>query len=375
LLLVRAGHQGTAADVALYVSPLHMDPSDPLVPLTSPPEWSQALAQSYGTFKTAGLASELWGRGDSFIGDAAFLAELEETRAAWEARLLGQLRNDDWRLVVAVDQFSDHVGHFFFAREPERVLDYYRAVDALVGKVLREFVDARTLLLVVSDHGIGRFDTELHLNRWLEREGYLALTPGRDEVHRELGAFYRDELALDGIDWTRTRAYAIGLGGIYLNVRGREAQGIVSPGPEAETLKLRLRESLLALRPPSGGEPVVLAVHDGAAIYPESVPGEAPDLVVGLRDGFRVSWSTALGGVAREVFEPNVGPWGADHCSLDARVVPGVILANRPVEPDSPSVLDVAPTVLSFLGIPVPDSMRGRDLLAPQRPVAARRLP
>jgi predicted AlkP superfamily phosphohydrolase/phosphomutase len=164
------------------------------------------------------------------------------------------------------------------------------------------------------------------------------------------------------VDWSKTRAYALALGQIYVNLEGREAKGVVKPGAEYEAVRNDLIAKFSALRDPETGEPVVRRVFKREEIFKGPYFGEAPDLVVGFHEGYRVSWQTSLGGIPPEIIEPNERRWSADHCSVDPELVPGVLFSSRPLTAESPGIEDIAPTVLREFGVAVPRDMDGRDL-------------
>jgi predicted AlkP superfamily phosphohydrolase/phosphomutase len=191
----------------------------------------------------------------------------------------------------------------------------------------------------------------VNLNQWLRREGYLVLVPGADG---------RAEWLRD-VDWSATRAYALGLTGMYLNVKGRESHGTVEPGSEAAALKLEIMNKLRALRDDERGEVAINEAFDTAAIYSGPYLENAPDLLIGYNAGYRISWDGAGGVVAGPIFEDNRKPWSGDH-SVDPRLVPGVFFCNRPVDTDTPSLIDIAPTALRLFGVEPPPHMDGRPL-------------
>jgi predicted AlkP superfamily phosphohydrolase/phosphomutase len=185
------------------------------------------------------------------------------------------------------------------------------------------------------------------------------MDPVRDRTLEDLfgrGTFWPN------VDWSRTRAYALALGQIYVNLKGRERLGVVEPGKPYDSLREELVKRFGALRDPDTGEPVVRKVYKKEDIYTGPYVSEAPDLVVGFERGYRVSWQTSLGGIPSEIIEPNERRWSADHCSVDPSLVPGVLFSNRPIEASSPAITDIAPSVLKRLGIPPPVSMDGRDI-------------
>ena len=236
----------------------------------------------------------------------------------------------------------------------------YRRMDELAGKTLA-FVDDQTALFVLSDHGFCAFRRGVNLNAWLRDNGYLHLEDGA----RESGSFFH------GVDWGRTRAYALGLGGMYLNIKGREAQGIVERGAEARRLKTEIIERLAALREPDGTVPI-RTVYATSALYRGPYVDAAPDFIVGYNEGYRASWEGAVGKVSAEVLEDNPKAWSGDHC-VDPVLVPGVLFSNLKfaTEPrgtedagaSGPGIEDLAPTALSLFGIAVPAWMDGKPLL------------
>lgn len=232
--------------------------------------------------------------------------------------------------------------------------DQYRRSDAMVGIAL-EHADADTLVVALSDHGFGPYRREVHLNAWLREQGLLALKPGL-----EPGAAAGDLLA--GIDWSKTKAYALGLGGIYLNLQGRERDGIVARD-EAQQLKAKIAAELTALVDPPTDHRPIRRVPTSEALYRGPFVAEAPDLTVQFASGYRASSSTSMGGVAATVIEDNKSKWSGDHI-IDPDLVPGVLFMNRPFRGDGARLLDLAPTILDALGqVPAP-AMEGRSLFS-----------
>ncbi len=215
---------------------------------------------------------------------------------------------------------------------------------------LRRRLGRRDLLLVLSDHGFTTFRRCVHVNAWLREQGYL--------VEKEQTEGTSDYFA--HVDWSRTRAYSFGLAGVYLNLRGREAQGIVESGAQADALKRELAAKLAELNDSATGERAVRTVYDGAAVYTGPYTQRAPDLVVGWHSGYRHSWDTAVGGTAGAVFSDNDSKWCGDHC-VDRLEVPGVLFSNRRLVfgAGGPHLADVAPTLLKLWNLPVPGYMDG----------------
>ena len=206
-------------------------------------------------------------------------------------------------------------------------------------------------MLVLSDHGFTSFDKGINLNTWLTERGYLRLLPG----HQRCGEF------LEGVDWKKTRAFALGLSGLYLNLRGREAQGIVA-SKEAPALRREIAARLLELRDGDLAEPPIRQVFELPRLYDGPFTERAPDLIVGYNKGYRASWETAKGTAGEAVIEPNRRHWKGDHC-IDPRLVPGVLLSSHPMQIEGASLADLAPTILRLFGIPKPAHMTGRSLV------------
>ncbi len=223
-------------------------------------------------------------------------------------------------------------------------------MDDLVGKTMAKCRDKHTLLMVISDHGFGPFRRGVDLNRWLEENGYLTLHDGR-----------RDEEHLAGVDWSRTRAFAIGLAGIYINIKDKYSQGIVEPGGEADRLREEISERLTALVDPENGASAVKRVYIASKFYKGPYRENGPDLIVGYQRGYRVSWETAIGRTTEGVFHANTKAWSGDHC-VDPSLVPGILFCNRRVENENPRLIDIGPTVLSMFGAAVPEYMDGKVL-------------
>jgi predicted AlkP superfamily phosphohydrolase/phosphomutase len=206
---------------------------------------------------------------------------------------------------------------------------------------------------VLSDHGFAPFRRAFHLNRWLHDQSYLAFRPGA-AISAEL---FRD------VDCTRTRAYGLGVNGLYLNLAGRERMGIVPAGERAK-LVAEIAGRLLAWWDPESGQTIVKRVYRSEEVYAATHRDLAPDLVIGYKRGVRVSNESALGEVGRETIEDNRKKWSGDHC-MAADEVPGVLLSNRPIAAGEIGLVDLAPTILAEFGIAPRPEMVGRPILGP----------
>jgi predicted AlkP superfamily phosphohydrolase/phosphomutase len=350
--------------LGLYMTPIHIDPERPALPISHPRYYASYLARLLGSFATLGLAEDTWALNERALDEDGFLEQAYLFQEERERQLLDALDRSERGLVVCVFDATDRIQHMFYRytdpdsraerfgdhdRYARAIEEIYRRCDDLIGRV-RGQLDRRTVLLVLSDHGFSSFRRGVNLNAWFLREGYLALREGV----RGDADYLRD------VDWSRTRAYAVGLAGVYLNLRGREARGIVVPN-EADSLKQEIAAKLEGLRDPDGDRRVVVEAVDMASRYRGPYLDQSPDLIVGYAGGYRVSWDAAVGKVAGEVISDNSKCWSGDHC-VDPRLVPGVLFCSRPVAAHEPSIVDVAPTILELYGIERPTYMEGRPL-------------
>jgi predicted AlkP superfamily phosphohydrolase/phosphomutase len=302
------------------------------------------------------MAEDTWALNEGVIDEDAFLRQAYSIYEEREAMFLNALETTSRGVVACVFDTSDRVQHMFYAqmdgsdRHAKVIEDMYRRMDSLVGRTL-PFVDTETALFILSDHGFCAFRRGVNLNSWLRDNGYLHL---HNDAHVS-GSFF------EGVDWTRTRAYALGLGGFYLNIKGREALGIVEPGQAAERLKREIVAKLSALREESGEAPI-RTVYATASLYRGPYLDAAPDFLVGYNEGYRASWDAAVGKVSAGVLEDNEKAWSGDHC-VDPALVPGVLFSNRQIQAEDPGIEDLAPTALHLFGVDPPAWMDGRRVL------------
>ncbi len=356
---------------------VNMRPGHTPMPISTPDTYATELQSNYGPFETVGWQEQTFQLNDGWQDDAGFLEDLLEDMDISRAQLLGELRRKpEARLVFMTVTATDRAAHCFYryldedhpARQTAKLtldgdpyLRVLRHADEYIAAVERA-IDPGDTLIVCSDHGFATWRYAVNLNQWLVNEGYMVLrdAPGA----KSLGAFFRDARPEDAVDWSKTRAYAMGLGQIYINRAGRESRGIVE-GNDVDALMDEIQTKLRALKNPLIGEqssisrsPVhkVYRLHDH---YYGPLLANAPDLQVGFARGYRVSWQTALLGGMRSagghpVIEPNERAWSGDHCSCDPSLVPGVLLTNRPLQSFKASrkahVRDIAATVMTHFG-------------------------
>ncbi len=350
--------------LALYIGPIQIDPRTPCLPIASPTGYAAELAEALGgPYSTLGMPEETKGLTDGVVTDEAFLSFCEDVTREREAMLVHELGRFREGLLSVVFDTSDRIQHCFWRlhdqshplydpAEAKRlgpvIEEHMRRMDRVVGLALAA-VDDDTALFVCSDHGFCSYARSVNLNTWLAEQGYLKLRP-HDPA--DSGELFRH------VDWSGTRAYALGFGSIYLNLAGREKSGMVTPGEQAQSLAREIAENLSALT--DAGQPAVAAVYPKAAVYAGPLADQAPDLVVGYHPPYRVAWTSAIGGVGAEVFEDNRQKWSGDHC-VDAAFVPGALFSNLPLA--SATVVpqtSLAATVCQALGLaPGPDMEPG----------------
>ena len=335
--------------VSLYVTPINIDPDNPAMPISHPPFYASYLAKRVGKFATLGLAEDTWALNEGVLETADFLKQAYDIDREREAMFFAALDRLRSGALVCVFDGTDRIQHMCW-RDAAEVEKLYQHNDALVGRVM-EALRPDDLLMVLSDHGFTSFRRGLNLNGWLLSEGYLVLKSAADGTSEWL----RD------VDWGRTRAYALGLTGLFLNVEGREASGIVKPGEAANTLKKEIIRKLSGLVDPETGDVGVTEVFDTATLYDGPYRANAPDCLVGYNAGYRHSWNSATGVVAGPVFEDNLKAWSGDHC-VDPRLVPGVLFSSRKIDARDPALVDIAPTALRTFGVEPPHYMEGTPL-------------
>ncbi len=347
--IVRFLLTGEAPSFRLYATPVQIDPESPALPISHPRYYAMYLAKLLGSFSTLGMAEDTWALNEGAIDQAAFLAQAREIQREREAMFFSALDHTRRGVVACVFDTTDRVQHMCFG-QADVIETLYVEMDRILGQTL-PYVDAGTALFVLSDHGFCSFRRGVNLNAWLRREGYLTLLDNAAES----GEYF------EGVDWSRTRAYTFGLSGVYLNLQGREAQGVVAP-EDAAALRRELVARLSGLVDEQTGEMAVQAVYPAAEIYHGPYLGAAPDLIIGYAEGYRASWGAAVGKTSALVFEDNTKAWCGDHC-VDPHLVPGVLFSNLPLDAADPGIEDLAPTALQLFGVPVPGWMEGRSVI------------
>ncbi len=361
-----------APRLRLYVTPVQIDPAAPEMPISTPDGYAAELARELGPFFTQGLPCDTKALEEDVFTDADYLSQSDLVFAERKRQLAHELTRfarRDRGFLFFYFNYPDQDCHMWWrAIDPRsplhaacagehhgRIPEIYQSLDAVLGGVL-ETVGPQTLVMVMSDHGFAPYRRSFHVNSWLREHGYLALRDGVAPGEVEY---------LEGIDWSRTRAYAIGINGLYLNLRGREAHGIVEPGAEQESLLRELVAALEATRDPTLQAAAIKYAYRADQVYHGDWAHTGPDIILGYHRGWRGSNESALGEVPPGVFVDNEQKWSGDHCQA-ADEVPGILLSTRPIARTDPNLADFAPTILRLFGRePLPE-MTGRDLFTPE---------
>lgn len=353
-------------EIRLYLSPVNFDPRalPPGFEITNPAGFARDLVSSAGLFKTMGWAIDTWSIQSGTIDEKTFLEDVDQTVASERKILDTVLADKSVDCAVQYFEFPDRVSHIFWRfRDPQHpaydaklakiygdaVEKSYDTMDSIVGQA-QEKLSPSDVLLVASDHGFATWRRSVNYDTWLVQNGYLAL---KGEAQRKnLDELFSHGTFWDSVDWSKTRAYAMGLGEIYINVAGREKDGIVHPGADYEKLRTELIERLVTLTDAKSGARAVSRVVRREEAYKRFDPNLIPDLFVLNTAGFRVSWQSSLGVPTPDLFEDNTDVWSGDHCSVDPELVRGIFFSSLPMRLKGvPSILDVEPSVLALFGV------------------------
>jgi predicted AlkP superfamily phosphohydrolase/phosphomutase len=367
-------------ELRLYASPLNFHPRSQPIPFTEPKGFARDLIKDFGLFKTLGWPIDTWSLPSGLTDERHFLEDMEATVTKQEEMMRRFLEKGEDRLYVQVFDFTDRVGHMLWrlhdpghplydARLAEQyageIPRSYERMDRIVGEAMQR-IGPTTALVVCSDHGFASFRRGINYNTWLVKNGFMTLKEGSSTGGKtledlfdkgELGEFFRY------VDWSRTRAYAMGLGNIYINLMGREPQGSVVPGRDYEDTRTSIARRLEDLVDPETREKPVTRVYRREEMYAGFDPRLIPDLRAANSAHYRIGWQTALGEVPPQVFEDNLKAWSGDHCSNDPSIVPGVLFSNARLAAVAPGIADIYPTVLALLGVPPVGGIDGHSLL------------
>jgi predicted AlkP superfamily phosphohydrolase/phosphomutase len=350
----------------LYVSPVNIDPGQAALPISTPKGYSKELEERFGPFFTKGLPADTKALDNDVLDDGEFLEQddliLRERLDMFDYELekfssgllfyyvssTDQRQHMFWRLI---DKEHPSYDPGLASKYGNTIENIYKDMDKLLAKAMAK-VDKDTVLIVMSDHGFSPFRRSFNLNTWLKENGYHTLiNPWKQG---------REDLFMN-TNWSRTKAYSFGLNSLYINQKGREAEGIVKPGSEKEVLVREIAHKLENFRDPQTGGRPVLRAFVAKDVYQGPYVEEAPDIIVGYNHGYRTSWAAPLGRIPKEIVEDNTEKWSGDHC-MAPEVIPGILLTNRKIKVKSPALYDLTPTILQIFGIEIPKEMVGKPI-------------
>ena len=357
-------------EVSLYMTPIHIDPENPAMPISHPSVYAVYLAKKFGPYATLGLAEDTWALNERVIDEKAFFQAAMDICEEREKMFFDAVSRVDKGLVTTVFDTTDRVQHMFYryldpthpanvgkptggeyANAIQRVYDH---MDTMLGKLVATIGDdPNTVLMVISDHGFTNFRRGVNLNTWLRDNGFLTLLDGAEVS----GDWF------EKVDWSKTKAFSLGLTGMFINRKGREKSGIVEEGAEYNALVHEIARKLEQLVDPTTGGRAVRKVEIATEIFDGPYRFDSPDLLVGYEGGYRNSWECATGSVTPGVFADNTKSWSGDHC-VDPAIVPGVFFCNRPVLAEAPRLLDIPFSILSLFGQTPPKYMSGKMIFA-----------
>lgn len=353
-------------NVKLYMSPIQVDPLEPSMPISNPSGYSAEVAKAIGRFYTQGLPADNKALAEGALTDEEYLQQAKLVLSESERALDYELRRFTEGLLFFYFSSPDQNEHMLWRNMDEThplynpnalpevknaVSFFYQRMDDCLRRALDK-VDSSTLLIVMSDHGFAPFVREFHLSTWLVEQGYTAVTDLKK---------FNDSTFFNYVDWAKTQAYALGINGIYLNLKGREKRGSLSSS-DAERVRREIITKLEAVTDPLNGKPVVMKAYDSRELYSGPHLELAPDILVGYHSGYRISDEAVLGKFPRGTFGNRTDKWAADHC-MDPRVVPGTLLTNWRANLATPALWDMAPSIIKAFGLPVPKEMTGRAFL------------
>jgi predicted AlkP superfamily phosphohydrolase/phosphomutase len=350
---------------SLYVSPINIDPSSPALPISVPNDYAQKLYQKVGYYYTQGMAEETKGLETGVLDDGEFMDQahivLDERRELLDAVIddyhggflfyyvssLDLCQHMMWR-----NMDDQHPGHTHeSAKHQDQIRKLYAEMDQLVGHVL-ERIPKDATLVIMSDHGFSPFYKKFNLNTWLAQNDFLKLR-SMDNIDK-----YQ---VFGNVNWRKSKAYGMGINGLYVNMRGREGKGTVKAGPEYDDLIKELTGKLLAVRDPENGRQVISHVYPSKEFYHGKQLEKAPDIIVGYNHGYRNSDESALGNFTQEVLRPNMSKWSGDHCMAPEHI-PGTLVSNKKLAVSDPCLSDFAATMLDLFELDDEPPPRSRKI-------------
>ena len=347
-------------EMELYLSPVAFSSRENFVPFIYPENLGKELVEECGEFKTLSFESDVYGLKEELIDEETWLEDMNYTLQA-RMKVANSMLKKKWNYFV-VDFFGiDRTQHMFwhsidkkhpyhdYGKGFENVIEEsYIEMDSHLGNLMKNFTE-NDLIFIVSDHGFMSYRKNVELNKILEEKRLLNLKDGKKSR------------GLMDIDWNKTKAYAVGFGAIYLNVKGRERFGIIS---NEEYIQVR-KEVIEELTDYSfNGEKIFKRLVAREEIYSGKYINEMPDVIPIYNDGFRAGRESVLGIVSKkEQVHDNLSKWSGDHIGpYDINDNYGYVFSPNNFDLKNASVFDLGTTAADYFGKPI-GNLDGRSLL------------
>ena len=361
--IVRFYLQSIYPEFRLYMSPINIDPVKPGFPISNPKSYAREIANSVGRFYTQGFPEDTKALSHGIFTDVEFLRQSD---------IVFKERLDIFH--HEIDKFDEGMLFYYFSSIDQnshmlyRLMDKdhalydpdapkeakdglyttYKKLDSVIAKTMSKIKSSDTVI-ILSDHGFAPFTREFHLSTWLKENGFITTVSDNPDA-----VYFSD------VDWQKTRAYPLGLNGLYINQSNREVFGSV-PVNKVESLKQELIEKLNKVTDPITGVPVISKAYDTRQVYSGKGLENAPDIIIGYEKNYRISDESAFGKFPRETFGNRTNKWSADHC-IDPSLVPGVLMTSKPIGKGQPAIWDLGPSVLDCFGIKKSLNMDGKSI-------------
>ncbi len=360
----------TSNKFRLYISPVSISPKNPALPISSPDDYSKELAEKVGLFHTLGLPADTKALSNETFSVENFITQsetiLDESIEIFKIeleRFNSLKRGFLFFYFSSIDQGSHMLWSLSDPEHPfyhpgvakklgNQIEKLYIRFDEIVGYMLKN-IDKSAEIIINSDHGFNPFRRKFNINTFLAKEGYLKV--------------YDNELSgtsiLDSCNWSKTKAYAIGLNGLYLNLEGREAQGIVKES-EKRKLLYEIKEKLLSYVDEKTGVKPISHVFISEEVFSHNHIKDAPDIIVGFNRHYRIANESALGTLSENIVSDNLDWWAGDHC-ISPYNVPASLITSFRLRNLSRKVYiwDIAPTILKLFGVKNHSIKRGKSLI------------
>jgi len=347
----------------MYLSSIQIDPENPVVDSTYPSKYSRELADAIGLYNTLGMPEDTNALNENAITDKVFLEQVAQIEDERNKMFWYEFNMFDKGVLAFVFDSGDRLQHMYWDEKNlfnveeglsvnKEIIDYYVKKDKLLGDVLNK-IDNKTAIMVFSDHGFTSFERAVSINTWLVDDGFMVLKEGYDE--NDDGALFKF------VDWSKTKAYSMGFAGIYINLKGREGQGIVEESEKEEVIN-DIIERLEDFKDSKNNQKVITNAYKREEVYHGNYVEDAPDIVIGFEPGYRMGWQSAVGGLTQEIITDNLKKWDGDHI-VDPSHVPGILFTNFKINNENPSLIDIAPTVLNILKVEIPKDVDGKSLV------------